>query len=78
MREGGGLKPIILLATLVFGLLVAIIIFGLGYGLLELELGTAAVLAGVLGFCQSAGGLFYIYRRFKYQGPPPRDGGTVG
>jgi uncharacterized membrane protein len=72
------LKPVILLATLVFGVLVAGIIFGLGYGLLGLELKTAAILAGVLGLCQSVGGLFYIYRRFKYQGPPPRDGGTMG
>jgi hypothetical protein len=71
-------KPSIVLATAVFGLIVAGIIFCLGYVLLKLDLVTALIVAGALGCAQAVGGLFYIWRRFKYRGPPPRDGGIVG
>jgi hypothetical protein len=71
-------KPSIVLITVVFGLLVAGIVFALGRFLLSLETRTALIVAGALGAAQACGGLFYIWRRFKYQGSPPRDGGMPG
>jgi len=71
-------KPSILLATVVFGLLVAAVIFCLGYVLLNLGLVRSLVISTVLGAAQAGGGLFYIYRRFKHQGQPPRNGGNPG
>lgn len=68
----------VVLVTVAFGLLVAGIILCLGLFMLGLDVRTALIAAGVLGFTQSAGGLYYIHRRFKYQGPPPRGGGTMG
>jgi hypothetical protein len=71
-------KPSIVLATVVFGVIVGGVIFALAFVLLNLGLKTSLIVAAVLGSLQSAGGLLYIWRRFKYQGPPPRDGGLVG
>lgn len=69
------MKLSIVLLTVAFGLLVAGTIFWLGYGLLDLPLRHSLIVAGGLGTVQSAGGLYYIWRRFKYQGQPPTGGG---
>ena len=69
------MKPSIVLLTVGFGLLVAGTIFWLGYRLLDLSLRHSLIVAGGLGTVQSAGGLYYIWRRFKYQGGPPPGGG---
>ncbi len=72
------MKPSIIVATVIFGLLVAAIIFCLGHVLLNLGLVRAIVISLVLGAAQAGGSLFYVYRRFKYQGQPPRNGGNPG
>ena len=61
-----------------FGLLVAAIAFCLGFFLMRLDVGRAALLGAGLGLAQSGGSLFYIWRRFVRPGPPPKGGGQPG
>jgi uncharacterized membrane protein YvlD (DUF360 family) len=71
-------KPVIFLFTAAFGLLVAAVVFCLAFVLLKLGLKSSLIISAVLGAIQAAWGLFYIYRRFKHQSQPPRDGGNFG
>jgi hypothetical protein len=73
-----GFEPVTVWLTLAFGAVIAGIAFCLGHFLLRLGPGRALVIGAGLGLAQSAGALYYIWRRFVRPGPPPRDGGQPG
>ena len=72
------MNPSIIFITVIFGLIVGSTIFALGYFVLEMGFRPALLAGAILGFLQSAGGLAYIWYRFKGPACPPRDGGTPG
>mgnify|MGYP000912429597 CR=1 FL=1 len=73
-----GFDSVTILATVAFAALLAAIAFCLGYFLLGVDAGRSALVGVSLGSVQSAGALFYIWRRFVRTGPPPRGGGQPG
>ena len=73
-----GFEPVTLWITVAFGVLVAGIVFCLGFFLLKLGAVRSAQIGAGLGLAQSLGSLFYIWRRFVRPGPPPRNGGEPG
>jgi hypothetical protein len=72
------MKGSMVLLTAGFGAIVAAAVFILGYKFLELEVGTALVVGLSLGAAQAVGGSWYIWRRLRAIGRPPRDGGLPG
>ncbi|HOX08769.1 MAG TPA: hypothetical protein PK280_20405 [Planctomycetota bacterium] len=73
-----GIEPLTLWITLLFGLLLAGVAFCLGFMLLGIDAGRAALIGAGLGLAQSIGSLYYIWKRFVRPGPPPRGGGQPG
>ena len=73
-----GFEPVTVWITVGFGAVVAGLAFGLGRFLLGLGTGRALVIGAGLGLAQSAGALYYIWRRFVKPGPPPTGGGQPG
>jgi hypothetical protein len=61
----------IIAATVVFGLLVAAVVFALGRVLMRLEPPAALGLAAALGCAQAAAGLAYVRMRLRTGARPP-------
>jgi hypothetical protein len=73
-----GFEPTTIWITLGFGLLLAAVVFCLGFFLLGLGAVRSVQIGAGLGVAQSLGSLYYIWRRFVRPGPPPRNGGEPG